>query len=203
MCFNQRGDISTLNRRSLKLLDKFNYLGSSVSSADTRLAKAWTAIDRLSAIWKSDLSDKIKHSLFQAAVGSILLYRCTTWMLTKFIERKLDSNCKRMLRAELNKSWGPHSTKQLLYGHLPISKAIQIRQARHAGHCRTRKREFISDVLLWTSSHGRAMVGRPARTNLQQLCTDTGCRVEDLPKAMDDKDEWRKRVREIHVSDTP
>ena len=66
MCFNQRGDIFTLNGRSLKLVDKFTYLGSSISSTEndlnTWLAKAWTAIDRLSVIWKSDLSDKIKHS---------------------------------------------------------------------------------------------------------------------------------------------
>ena len=66
MCFNQRGDISTQNGRSLKLVDKFPYLGSSVSSTqnhiNTQLAKAWTAIDRLSVIWKSNLSDKIKCS---------------------------------------------------------------------------------------------------------------------------------------------
>ena len=29
-------------------------------------------------IWKSDLTDKMKHSFFQAAVVSILLYGCTT-----------------------------------------------------------------------------------------------------------------------------
>ena len=87
MCFNQTGDISTLNGSSLKLVDKFTYLGSSVSSTetdiDTRLTKAWTAIDRLSVIWKSDLTVKMKHSFFQAAFVSILLYRCTTWTLTK------------------------------------------------------------------------------------------------------------------------
>ena len=48
MCFNQRGDISTLNSSSLKLVDKFTYLGSSVSSTEidinTRLAKEWTAM---------------------------------------------------------------------------------------------------------------------------------------------------------------
>ena len=68
MCFNQTGDISTLNSSSLKLVDKFTYLGSSVSSTKTdinmRLAKAGTAIDRLSVIWKSDLTDKIKRSFF-------------------------------------------------------------------------------------------------------------------------------------------
>ena len=76
MCFNQTGDISTLNGSSLKLVDKFTYLGSSVSSTEkdinTWLVKAWTAIDRLSVIWKSDLTDKIKRSFFQAAVVLIL-----------------------------------------------------------------------------------------------------------------------------------
>ena len=94
MCYNQTDDISTLDGTSLKLVDKFTYLGSSVSSTekdiDTRLTKAWTTIDRLSIIWKSDLTDKIKRSFFQAAVVSILLYGCTTWALTKRLEKKLD-----------------------------------------------------------------------------------------------------------------
>ena len=105
MCFNQAGDISTLDGTSLKLVDKFTYLGSSVSSTekdiDTRLMKEWTAIDKLSVIWKSDLTNKMKCSFFQAAVMSILLYGCTTWTLTKRLEKKLDSNYIRMLQAIL------------------------------------------------------------------------------------------------------
>ena len=103
MCFNQRSDISTLNGCSLKLVDKFTCLGSGVSSTQTDmntwLAKAWTAIDRLSDIWKSDLTDKIKHSFFQAVIVSILLYGCTTWTLTKCMEKKFDGNYTRMMRA--------------------------------------------------------------------------------------------------------
>ena len=114
MCFNQAGNISTLDGTSLKLVDKFTYLGSSVSSTekdiDTRLTKAWTAIDKLPIIWKSDLTDKMKRSFFQAAVVSILLYRCTTYTLTKRLEKKLDRNYTRMLRAILNKSWQQHPT---------------------------------------------------------------------------------------------
>ena len=107
MCFNQKGDISTLDGTSLKLVDKFTYLGSSVSSTkkdiDTRLTKAWSAIDRLSIIWKSNLTDKMKRSFFQAAVVLILLYGCTTWTLTKRLEKKLDGNYTRMLLAILNR----------------------------------------------------------------------------------------------------
>ena len=138
MCYNQTGDITTLDGTPLKLVDKFTYLGSSVSSTekdiDTRLTKAWTAIDRLSIIWKSDLTDKMKCSFFQAAVVSILLYGCTTWTLTKQME-KLDGNYTRMQRAILNKSWRQHPTRHQLYGHLPpITKTIQVRRTRH---CRT------------------------------------------------------------------
>ena len=115
MCYNQTGDISTQDGTSLKLVDKFIYRGSSVSSTekdiDTRLTKVWTAIDRLSIIWKSDLTDKMKNSFFQAAVVSILLYGCTTWTLTKRLKKKLHGNYTRMLRAILNKSRRQHPHK--------------------------------------------------------------------------------------------
>ena len=110
ICYNQTGDISTLDGTPLKLVDKFTYLGSSVASnekdIDTRLTKAWTAINRLSIVWKSDLTDKMKRSFFQAAVASILLYGCTTWTLTKRQEKKLDGNYTSMLRAILNSPGG-------------------------------------------------------------------------------------------------
>ena len=205
MCYNQTEDISTLEGTPLKLVDKFTYLGSSVESTekdiDTRLTKAWTAINRLSIIWKSDLTDKMKRSFFQAAVTSILLYGCTTWTLTKRLEKKLDGNYTRMLRAILNKSWRQHPTRHQLYGHLPpITKTIQVRRTRHAGHCWRSRDELIRDVLLWTPTHGRAKAGRPARTYIQQLCEDTWCCPEDLPRAMNDREEWRERVRDIRAT---
>ena len=174
VCYNQTGDITTLDGTPLKLVDKFIYLGSSVSSTekdiDTRLTKAWTAIDRLSIIWKSDLTDKMKCSFFQTAIVSILLYECTTWTLTKRLEKKLDGNYTRMLRAILNKSWRQHPTRHQLYGHLPpITKTIQVRRTRHAG---------------------------------QQLCEDTGRGPEDLPEAKSDKEKWRERVRDIRACGT-
>ena len=132
MYFNQTGNISTLNSSTLKLVDKFSSQVSSVSSTetdfDTRLAKAWTAINRLSVIWKSDLTNKIKRSFFQAVVMLILLYGCTTWTLTKHMQKKLNGNYTRMLLAKLNKSGRQHPTKQQLYSHLPsFTKTIKIR----------------------------------------------------------------------------
>ena len=125
---------------------------------------------------------------FQAAVVSILLYGCTTWTLTKRLEKKIDGNYTRMLRAILNKSWRQHPTKHQLYGHLPpITKTIQVRH------------KWCTP---WTPTYGRAKAGRPAQTYIQQLCEDTGCSPEELPEAMNDREKWRERVRDIRANGT-
>ena len=108
-----------------------------------------------------------------------------------------------MLRAILNKSWRQHPTRHQLYGHLPpVTKTIQDRRTRHAVRCWRSRDELISDVLLWTPTHGRAYAERPVRTYIQQLCEDTGCRPEDLPEAMNDREKWRERVRDIRATST-
>ena len=140
----------------------------------------------------------MKRSFFQAAVVSILLYGCTTWTLTKRLEKKLDGNYSRMLRAILNKSWRQHPTRHQLYVHLPpITKTIQARRTRHAEYCWRSRNELISDVLRWTSTYGRAKAGR---TYIQQLCEDTGCSPEHQPEAMNDWEKWRESVRDIRAN---
>ena len=150
---------------------------------------------KLSSIYLSMMS---KRSFFQAAVVSILLYGCTTWTLTKRLENKLDGNYTRMLRAILNKSWRQHPTRRQLYGPLPpITKTIQVRRARHAGHCWRSKDELVSDVLLWTPTYGQAKAAY-----IQQLCEDTGRNPEDLPEAMNDREKWREMVKNIRAGGT-
>ena len=103
----------------------------------------------------------------------------------------------------LNKSWRQNPTRYRLYGHLPpITKTIKFRRTRHAGHCWRSKDELISDVLLWTPTYGREKAGRPARTYIQQLCEDTGCSPEDLPEAINEREKWRERVRDIRAGGT-
>ena len=128
---------------------------------------------------------------------SILLYGCTTWTLTKRMERNLRGNCTRMLRAVLNKlsKYIPQniSCTDTYHPSRKPSKLNEQDMRDTTGEVRTSS----SDVPLWTPSYGQTKVGKPARTYLQRLCTDTGCSMEDLPRAMDDWDEWRERVRKI------
>ena len=189
MCFNQRGDISTLNACTLKLVDKFTYPGSCVSSTETdikmRLAKAWTATYRQSDIWKLDLTDKIKRIFFQATVVSILLYGGTTWTITKRMVKKawrlLQKNTASYIVQVMEAA--PHKAVTVQPPTLN-TKTIKLRRARTAGHCYRSRDELVSDVIQRTPSHRRAKAGWPAWTYIQQLCNP-----EDLPEAMDDWEE--------------
>ena len=103
----------------------------------------------------------MKRSFFQATVASILLYGCTTWTLTK----RPDGNYTIMLRAILNKSWRQHPTRHQLYGHLPpITKTIQVRRTRNAGHCWRSRYELHKWCTLMDPHTWCAKAGRPART---------------------------------------
>ena len=111
------------------------------------------------------------------------------------LHKNLASNIEQVLAATPHKA---PTTRPPASHH----ETIQVRRARHAGHCWWSRDELISDVLLWTPTYGRAKAGRPARTYIQQLCEDTECSPEDLPEAMNDREKWRERVRDIRASGT-
>ena len=106
------------------------------------------------------------------------------------LHKNTANNIKQVLKAA--------PTKQQLYSHLtPIMKTIQARWSRHAGYCWRSRGEFISEV--WTPSHAQAKAGRLAKTYIQKLYADTECSLEDPPEAMDDREEWQERVRDIRA----
>ena len=176
-------------------MDKFNYLRSSVSFTEnginTWLAKIWSG-------YKSVLSDETKRIFFQAVVLSILQYGCITWTLVKRIEKKLDGNCTRM------QQW--YWTKPVC--NIPQNKSCTVTDHPSLKPFKSNEQDMqgtageLSDVHLWTLSHEQAGAGRPSRNYLQQLCSDTGCSLEDQPNAMDDRDESIGWVRKIHALST-
>ena len=89
MCFNQDGTIMAQDNSQIKKVDNFVYLGSNISSTEKdvqfRIAKAWQALNGLSIVWKSSLSDSLKRAFFRATVQSVLLYGSSTWTLTRHL----------------------------------------------------------------------------------------------------------------------
>ena len=97
LCFMPDGTISFLYGKLLKLIHQFIYLGSNISFTESVvnicISIARIALDRLSTLWKSNISDKIKWEFFQSVTVSVLLYGCTTWLQKKCLERKRNILC--------------------------------------------------------------------------------------------------------------
>ena len=167
----------------------------------------WTPIKTLTHSWKfASLACKPLHHPQWASISNFLKY-ANLYMAPLKWNRAIAFLWMPATYSNLThcifKSWQQHPTRHQLYGHLPpITKTIQVRRTRHAGHCWRSRDELISDVLLWTATHGRVKAGWPARKYIQQLCEDTGCSPEDLPEAMNDREKWWERVRNIRVTST-
>ena len=199
MCHRQDGQIKARNDTPIKKVDEAIYLGSNIALTEkdvqTRIAKAWGALNGLDVIWKSTLPEDMKRNFFRATVESVLLYGSTTWTLTKKLNDLLDGTYTRMLRAILNISWKQHPTKTRLYGHLPpISTTVRQRRLMFAGHCWRSKDEIASDLLLWDPTHGDTKRGRPHKTYVDQLLQDTDCEPDELRPTMEDRDLWRRVI---------
>ena len=136
MCFHKKEDISTLNGGSLKLVDKFTYFSSSVSFTENDIICAYWRHRLLLIGYRSygSLTNSIKKKWFLSSSSCV---NSTVWMHQMDTDEMYQEKARQKLfKNAMNKSRRQHPTKQLLYGHLPlISKTIQKRQTRHAGHC--------------------------------------------------------------------
>ena len=178
----------------------FKYLGSWVDTTyeDMRIRKgsAWSAMNKMDTMWKSNLSRRTKINLFRAAIESVLLYGCETWTLTKKMEKSIDGCYTRMIRKALNISWKQHLTNKELYGELPqISATIRRRRLKFAGHCARNPEDPVSQLLLWEPSQGLRKKGRPEKTFIDILKEDTGMATTDeLRACMEDRNVWKRIV---------
>ena len=173
--------VRSVNGSQLKSVDNYTYLGSEISSVDKeikiRIVKSWSALDKLSSIWKSNLTATLKRNFFNK------------------LERKLDGTYTRMLRVVFNISWKLHLTNKKLYGNIPTtSKTIRERRTRFARHCFRSVNEIISGVIMWMPAHGFTKRGRPKRNYIKKLTGDTGLTVEEAKKAMKDRNIWKNIV---------
>ena len=205
MRYNQSdGDLVTLEGNKLKQVYDFKYLGAWIQSSERdmniRIGQAWSALNKMGIMWKSNLQNHLKVGFFRATVESVLLYGAESWTMTGKMRDKLDGNYTRMLRVILGVSWKSHKTNEELYGNLSkVTDSLRIRRLRFIGHSWRRKQELISGVFLWEPKHGRRKRGRPATTYIDQLRKDTGLSIEELKNIMGDREEWRNLVNGVRV----
>ena len=178
----------------IEKVDDFLYLGGYTNSSrdmDSRIGKAWGALNSLTKIWRSRVKTQTKVRIFQSLIESILLYGCESWVMTKTAEKKIDGTYTRMLRVAKNISWRARMTNRQLYGQIPkISATIRRRRLALAGHV-SRHDEPAGRLLFWSPEEPRRR-GRPNTTIKDVLQNDTGLNTNEIPTAMADRDSWRR-----------
>ena len=207
---------------ALKQVTDFKYLGSWISNStkdfQIRRDLAWTAHRRLWRIWKSEtILRETKINIFKATIESILLYNATTWTMTETLRKSLDGTYTKLLRYALNIKWQDHIRNKDLYQNLPkVSIRLQQRRLTFAGHC-WRSQETapqpVSDLMFWTVPGANLKRGQGnCTTYIDTLLKDHAgekikkkdhtVAISNLTNAMEDRDTWRKFVKNISAHDS-
>ena len=147
--------------RAEGLVNRISYLLKVISTS--------TAIDRLSIIWKSDLSDEIKCEFFQDVAVEVPLYDSTTWTLKKHLQKCLIGTTQGCCVLFWTSSGSNKTNKMTAIWPLTSHLTNHPKWTKHAGHGWRSKDEVISDVHLWTSKYGLTSIGRPAKNNICPL----------------------------------
>lgn len=120
---------------------------------------------RLDNIWKvTNISRKVKVSLFKSLILSVLLYGCVTWILTKTEEKKIDSFQTKCLRRILKVRWQqriPNLTVLEMAEASNISGEIRRRRWNWMGHILRKDPVDDCGVALGWTPEGRRKRGRP------------------------------------------
>ena len=187
-------NIHSLNGDEIEKVDELLYLGGYTSSSrdiNTRIGKAWGAINSLEKVWNSHVSTETKVRIFKSSVESILLYGCESWVMTNVAEKIVDGTYTHMLRRVKNVSWRDRLTNAQLYGQIPkLSTTIKNRRLALAGHV-ARHNEPANNLLFWSPEEARRR-GRPNITLKDVLEKDTGLTANEIRTAMADRQLWRR-----------
>ena len=181
----------------------FKYLGSNIPDSTTdfnkRKSLAWAAMKKLDKIWKSSIHRSLKIRFFLSSVESILLYGSEAWTVPADLKSKIDGCYTKLLRRVLNVKWQEHMTNERLYQNLPkLSKKIQIRRLKFAGHCARATDQPVNRLLFWSPQGGRTNRGRPLKTFKDNLAEDTGLQNQrELLQLMKNKDLWKEFVNNL------
>ena len=159
-----------------------------------RIGSAWSALNKLTPIWKSNLDISFKRKFFRATVKSVLTYSSQVWTLTKSLENKLNGAYTRMLRAALNVHWSQRVTNKELYNDLPkITETIRYRRLKFSGHIWRHDEEIAHNLLFWMPTNGKNKRGRPQKTYIDQLI-EVLLQMKELKILIPNIEEWKSFI---------
>ena len=157
---------------ALKQVNDFRYLESMVTSSlndlKRRKALGWSAFWSLHEIWCSlSIPLDLKLRLFRTTCLFVLVYVCETWIITKFMDAKLNAFATSCYRTMLNMKRLDNvlnAKNFYLTGTSPLLSMVMLRQLKFLGHIlRMEKDEPANNCALYEPSHGKRPPGRPRR----------------------------------------
>jgi hypothetical protein len=161
-----------LEGRSIEDVDKFTYLGATMSTEgggeediQERLKKARAVFRNLNKTWKSSVfSRNTKIRIFNTVVKPTLLYGCETWKMTEGNNKMIDYFQTKCLGRILGVFWpNVKSNEELLDTSKcrKFSEEVKRRRWQWIGHISRRDREdHCMTALIW-APEGKRKVGRP------------------------------------------
>ena len=201
----------TINDQVLKSVDKFTYLGSTLSrdvriddEVALRLSKASAAFGRLHAnVWnRNGLSTETKLKVYKAVVLPSLLYASETWTTYSRHLRSLNSFHLRCLRNIMGIRWQDRITNiEVLQraNSISIHTMIQKNQLRWAGHLvrmddtRLPKRLFYCQL-----ANGKRLPGgqkKRFKDNLKSSLKSFSIDTDTWENTATDRSAWRSTVK--------
>ncbi|KAI8499356.1 hypothetical protein Bbelb_231200 [Branchiostoma belcheri] len=200
-----------INARQVESVERFSYLGGTITSdcrsdADIhlRIGRASAAMASLDNVWSNrKLSLQTKLRLYNSLVLSILMYNAETWTLTATHELRVNAFDTRCLRRLLGIRWFDrvsNATLRDITKQPPLTSKIRLARLRLFGHIARAVPPLEPAALLRESapttwSRPR---GRPRRTWCDQLKDDlltVSLNLDTAWEAAQDRTTWRSICR--------
>ncbi|CAG9091595.1 unnamed protein product [Plutella xylostella] len=185
--------------------------GGADEDIESRIKKAKAAFAQLKPVWVSNvLTRRIKISLFDSIVKSVLLFGCETWRVTKGLTNKLQVFVNKSLRSILRVFWPKTIRNEDLWKlcrQSPIGKEIAKRKWRWIGHTVRRGATNAANVAFdWRPPNGKRSRGRPVQTwrrSVENELRAAGLSWSEAKSTAEDRRKWRTLVETLCTSGVP
>ena len=213
MSFNSQAEEElTIEEKAVEEVDKFEYLGATVSKQgggtediNNRINKARCTFKKLNKVWSAgNIRRRTKVRLYNALVKTVLLYGCETWKMNKGDEKKLNTFQYRCLRRILNIKWQDKITNKEVQERTQardISLEVKKRRWKFIGHVLRGDPNSDAKTAMTWQPEGKRKQGRPKTTwrrtveaERNKAGWNSWSRVTTVAK---DRVEWRKCVEAL------
>ena len=207
-------DRITMNGEKLETVEKFKYLGSTMTKngksdkeIKIRMATANAAMLNLETIWKSrSITLHTKIHLYKSVILSILLYGCESWTISKNMEKRLEAFDTKAYRKILGITYRERKTNEYVKKRIgPVDSLLKIikkRKLKHYGH--TMRHNTLHKLIMQGFVDGKRRSGRPRINWMTNILEWTEKDLGNLLPLPQDRHQWREvcRIAANHIPPT-